>query len=158
MECPKDIVNYKILKQIKSGPITDMFVGIFKEDNEIVFIKRIRRSGLNKKIKKKLSRKITLLHNLRNSRYIIHYKAIDKNEKDYYYLIFKYYNGGNLLEYAKDYIKENKKPINEFFIQKIIKQLVSGIEFLHSKKIMMISVSKYTKYTSLGDLCIYKTN
>ena len=136
MECHKEIENYILLKQIKSGPITDMFVGIFKEDNKIVFIKRIRRSGLDEETKIKLSRKITLLHNLRNSSYIIHYKALDKNEKNYYYLIFEYCNGGNLLEYAKDYIKENKEPINEFFVRKIIKKLVSGIEFLRSEKII----------------------
>ena len=135
MECPREISDYILLKKIKSSPVTDMFVGKYKNNNEIVFIKVFRKSGLNSETRKKLNGKIEILKKLRGSRCIIYEKALLKDE-NYYYLIFEYCNGGNLSEYAKDYIKENKKPINEFFIQKIIKQLVSGIESLHSKNII----------------------
>ena len=34
------------------------------------------------------------------------------------------------------YIKKNKAPLNEFFIQKILKQIAPGLEFMHSKNII----------------------
>ena len=135
MQNLKEIGDCILLKKIKSDQITDLFVGKNKNNNEIEFIKRIRKSELDDETKIKLSEKIKILQSLRNCSGIIHYKRLLKDEK-YYGLVFEYCNGGNLLEYTKDYIKENKKPINEFFIQKIIKQLVSGIESLHSKKII----------------------
>ena len=135
MQNLKEIGDCILLKKIKSGQITDLFVGKNKNNNEIEFIKRIRKSELDDETKIKLSEKIRILQSLRNCSDIIHYKRLLK-EENYYSLVFEYCNGGNLLEYTKDYIKENKKLINEFFIQKIIKQLVSGIESLHSKKII----------------------
>ena len=36
----------------------------------------------------------------------------------------------------KKYIIKNKVPLNEFFIQKILKQIVSALEFMYSKNVI----------------------
>ena len=128
--------DYIFIKEITQGKTADMFLGINKNDNEIVFIKRIKKSKLDSETKKKLLNELNILNKLSFLfKNIISMKQFISSEHNYYY-IFEYCNGGNLSEYVKDYIKENKKPINEFFIQKIIRQIVSGIESLHSKKII----------------------
>ena len=35
-----------------------------------------------------------------------------------------------------DYMKENKKPLNDFYIQKIIKQVILAIEYMHLRNII----------------------
>ena len=89
---------------------------------------------MNNEDKKKLNNEIRILKNL-NSPNIISLKDFAKSQ-NHYYIILEYCNGGNLSKYIKDYIQENKKPLNEFLIQKIIKQITSAIEYIFSKKLV----------------------
>lgn len=52
-------------------------------------------------------------------------------DNDYYYFIYEYVEGYNLLEYIKKY-----GQLNEIDIKSIMKQIVNGIEFLHQNNIL----------------------
>lgn len=137
MEGDIQIGNYILKKQIAQNETTTLFKGISKKNNEILFIKRINKSKVDSEWKKKLQRELNILKTLDKlkSQNIISLKDFTKS-KNHYYLIFEYCNGGNLLNYVKEYIKENKKPLNEYYIQKIINQLVTTIEYMHANKII----------------------
>ena len=54
----------------------------------------------------------------------------------------------NLTDYHKYYINPNKSQINELFIQKIIRQIISGLEFIHNRQTIhgdleLINFNKY---------------
>ena len=132
-----EIGNYILKKQIGGREATSLFLGISKEDNEILFIKRINKSKVDSEGMEKLKREINILKTLGKlkSQNIISLKEFTES-KNHYYIIFEYCNGGNLSDYAKEYIKENKTPLNEYDIQKIIMQLVTTIEYMHANKII----------------------
>ena len=129
--------DYTLKKQIDKGEIIDSFIGINRRNNEMFFIKRINKSKLDSEGKTKLQRELNILDTLNKlkSNNIISKKDFLKS-KNHYYLISEYCNGGNLSEYIKEYIKENKKPLNELLIQKIMSQLVTTIRYMHANKII----------------------
>ena len=137
MEGDIQIGNYILKKLIGQNETTSLFLGINKKNNEILFIKRIIKSKLDSEAKTKLQRELNILNTLGKlkSQNIISLKEVTKS-KNHYYIIFEYCNGGNLSDYVKEYIKENKKPLNEYYIQKIIKQLVTTIEYMHANRII----------------------
>ena len=111
MEGDIQIGNYILKKLIGKNETTSLFLGINKENNEILFIKRIIKSKLDSEAKAKLQRELNILNTLGKlkSQNIISLKEVTKS-KNHHYIIFEYCNGGNLSDYVKEYIKENKKP------------------------------------------------
>ena len=62
-------------------------------------------------------------------------KVLQKT-KENYYIISEYCNGGKLSDLLKFYHDINKSQLNEIYIQKIIRQISSGLEYIHSKNII----------------------
>ena len=48
----------------------------------------------------------------------------------------EYCNGGGLSDCLEEYQKKNRKPFPEELVQYLMRQIVSGIHFLHSKNIL----------------------
>ena len=134
MEYEIEVGKYILKKKLSKGDTVDTFLGFHKKNSELVFVKRFIKGNMNNEDKKKLNNEIRILKNL-NSPNIISLKDFAKSQ-NHYYIILEYCNGGNLSKYIKDYIQENKKPLNEFLIQKIIKQITSAIEYIFSKKLV----------------------
>ncbi len=59
----------------------------------------------------------------------------EKDDKKMYFLVLDFASNGSLKDYYEKYMKE-KKPIEQEFIIKILFQLLSGLRYLHSVKIM----------------------
>ena len=129
-----DIGNYILKRKITKGEVSDGFLSINKKNNELLYIKRMSKGKMNSEQKKKLQEEINILNKLK-SKNIISFKSFTKSS-NHYYLIFEYCNGGDLSKYINDYMKENKKPLNDFYIQKIIKQVILAIEYMHLRNII----------------------
>ena len=95
-------------------------------------------------------REFNILEGLKNEN-IITYKT-QKTTTNNIYTIKEYYNGGNLKDFQKYYINKNKTQFNEKFIQNVIRQITSGLEYLHNKNIIhrflkleniFININKY---------------
>ena len=54
-----------------------------------------------------------------------------ENTKKNCHLICEYCNGGNLLEYKRFYQTHYSTQLNELYVQKIIRQIIKGLEYLH---------------------------
>lgn len=54
-----------------------------------------------------------------------------ENTKKNCHLICEYCNGGNLFEYKRFYQTHYSTQLNELFVQKIIRQVIKGLEYLH---------------------------
>ncbi|MBR4592991.1 MAG: protein kinase, partial [Bacteroidaceae bacterium] len=52
-----------------------------------------------------------------------------------FYLVFEFCNGGGLSNCLERYMKNNGKPFTQEIVQHIMKQIVSGIQYLHNNKI-----------------------
>ena len=126
--------NYRLLKKIGEGKTGDVFLGIDTKSNTLVAIKRIERNNLTEHGIKNIRRELEILHKM-NHQNIISLKNFRKST-NHFYIILEYCNGGDLYTYTKKYIKVNKHPLNELYIQNIIKQIAPAIEYMHSKNII----------------------
>ena len=113
---------------------SSVYLAIDCKKNILTAIKSIPKNTSDESGEKNFRRELQNLHNLKHSNII---RILDYlNNKSTHYIILEYCNGGNLREYLTKYIKKNKAPLNEFFIQKILKQIAPALEFMHSKNII----------------------
>ena len=132
----KQVDNYVFVEEIKVGEKSTVFLILDEKDNKLLVAKgflikylTIDEQG-DTNIKSVAENLIKLKH--KNIVRIKDFKRTDNN----IYIITEYCNGRNLSDYQKYYININKSQFNELLIQKIIKQIVSGLEYIHNQKII----------------------
>ena len=131
----KEENNYKKIGVLHKGANdTSVYLAIDSKKNILTAIKSIPKNKMDQEAQKNFRRELQNLHNLKHPN-IIH--ILDYlNNQSYNYIVLEYCNGGNLREYLQKYMEKNKAPLNEFFIQKILRQIAPALEFMHSKNII----------------------
>ena len=113
---------------------TSVYLAINSKKNILTAIKSIPKDKMTKESEKNFRRELQNLHNLKHPNII---QILDyMNNKTTHYIILEYCNGGNLEDYVTKYKEKNGKPLNEFFIQKILRQITPALEYMHSKNII----------------------
>ena len=59
-----------------------------------------------------------------------------KETTQFYYLVMEFCNGGGLSSCLEEYKEKNRKPFPEEVVQYLMKQIVSGINYLHKRHIL----------------------
>ena len=132
----KKLDHYLLVKEIKKGEKSTIYLTVDDRNDKLLVAKAFLNKYLikdnqgNTNIKGVVENLIKLKHG--NIIRIRDYKITSNNS----YIITEYCNGGNLFEYQKYFINTNNSQFNELFIQKIIKQIVLGLEFIHNQKII----------------------
>ena len=149
----KQINNYKFIYEIGKGSASNVYLAVNEKTNELFAIKQISFEKITEKSSmENFKRELKLLNSFKNEN-IIKILGIEKT-KNNIYLVLEYCNGGNLMEYKKYYEYHYKKQMNELYIQKILKQIINGLEYMHHKKIVhrdikldniVINFSKFPK-------------
>ena len=131
----KEENNYKKIGVLHKGANdSSVYLAIDSKKNILTAIKSIPKNKMDQESQKNFRRELQNLHNLKHPN-IIH--ILDYlNNQSYNYIVLEYCNGGNLREYLQKYMEKNKAPLNEFFIQKILRQIAPALEFMHSKNII----------------------
>ena len=131
----KEENNYKKIGVLHKGANdSSVYLAIDSKKNILTAIKSIPKNKMDQEAQKNFRRELQNLHNLKHPN-IIH--ILDYlNNQSYNYIVLEYCNGGNLREYLQKYMEKNKAPLNEFFIQKILRQIAPALEFMHSKNII----------------------
>ena len=131
----KEENNYKKIGVLHKGANdTSVYLAIDSKKNILTAIKSIPKNKMDQEAQKNFRRELQNLHNLKHPN-IIH--ILDYlNNQSYNYIVLEYCNGGNLREYLQKYMEKNNAPLNEFFIQKILRQIAPALEFMHSKNII----------------------
>lgn len=129
----KQIKYYHLVQEIGKGASAKVYLAVDDRKDELVAVKAIPMESLKKdRGMINLQREVKNLNKLKHEN-IVRIKGFE-NTKNNNYVIIEYCNGGNLFDYKKFYEKTTKTTLNEFFIQKIIRQIADGLEFMHSKK------------------------
>ena len=149
-----ELKGYKFEKEIGKGAFSKVILATKLDSGEKCAIKKIDISYVNdKRYKKYLNNEIFILHNI-NHENIIKYHGM-KMGMNYIYLIFEYCNGGDLQSCLKEYLNKNNKPFPQNIVQHIMKQIISGFYYLHSRKILHRDIKLeniLVKYSSEEDL------
>jgi serine/threonine protein kinase len=131
----KNIKYYHLIEQIGKGATGKVWLAVDERKNELLAIKAIPNEYLKKEEgKTRIKSELENLHKLKHKN-IIQIRGYEAT-KNNTYIALEYCNGGNLHEYQKFYQKTTKTTLNELYIQKIIKQITAGLEFMHLNKII----------------------
>ena len=131
----KKFENYRFMEIIGRGASADVYLTIDDKMNQLIAVKCMPKSKIDKEHgETNLRRELEILHKL-NHKNIIEIKKY-RETKNNHYIFLEYCNGGDLETYNKKYISQNKHPLNEFYIQKIMQQFVPALEYMHKNQII----------------------
>ena len=124
----KKIENFNLIEEMNEGEIYKDYLTIDNNTGKLYITKVIEN---NDKIDKgKLTEQINFLKKIYNIGYFFTVKKTENN----FYIIIEYFNGGNLKNFQKNYINENKSQLTERFIRKAINQIISQIIYLYRRR------------------------
>ena len=131
----KKVDNYRLMKIIGKGASADVYLSIDDKKKQLVAVKCMPKAKLNpERGEINLRRELEILHKMKHPN-IVAIKNYFENSNNHY-VVLEYCNGGDLFSYSKKYIAENKHPLNEVYIQKILQQLAPAMEYMHSNNII----------------------
>jgi serine/threonine protein kinase len=131
-----NIEDIVLIKSIGKGAFGEVFLTSKKGTKKQFATKKVQKSvALDEKVKKYFNNEIFILRNV-NHPNIIKLHEI-KQTLNNFYLVFDLCNGGGLSNCLEKYMKNNgNKPFTQEIVQHIMRQLVSGLQYLHNNKIL----------------------
>ena len=132
--------DLRLRKKLGKGAFGEVYESTIAGYNAIYAIKKIDKSRYmkNQKSFEYLLNEINILKNINHENIVKLYT--DLEDKKFKYLITEYCNGGDLENCLKYYLTKNNRPFSEEEVQYIMKQLVSGIKYLHSSNETKMSI------------------
>lgn len=131
-----EVEDLILTKCIGKGAFGEVYLSKKRDSNEIYATKKMKKSVVTQeKFKKYFNNELFILQHVNHENIIkfVEYKATLYN----YFLIFEYCNGGGLSSCLEKYKQKNgDKPFPENYCQHLIRQIVSGIYYLHGNKIL----------------------
>ena len=130
------IDDISLISFIDSGYFAKTYLSKKKGSDKLYATKKVDLKLLVEEpyLKKYIENEILILKEIKHPNIIKLYDI--KKKKDYLYLVMEYCNGGTLFKVLNDYIKKNEKPFTEDIVQFLMKQILSGVEYLHKNKIV----------------------
>ena len=130
----KKVNNFILFKELGRGAFGEVYLSTDDNLDELTAVKVINRKKLSPIQKNKLLIQLEVLSKLNHKNVT---KILDKQKtSNNFYIEMEYSNGPNLYEYVKHYKKKYGKCLNEETVQKLVKQIASGLEYLHKNKII----------------------
>ena len=129
------IEDLTLIKSVGKGSFGEVFLTSKKGTDQMFAVKKVSKSlVLQDKVKKYFNNEIYILKQVNHPNIIKLYEI--KQTLNNFYLVFDLCNGGGLSNCLEKYMKQNKRPFTQEIAQSIIRQLVSGLQYLHNNKIL----------------------
>ena len=124
-----------LLKCLGKGSFGEVYLTSKQGTKQKFATKKIdRKFTQNPRAKKYLDNEINILKEIDHPNII---KLIEVHETtQYIYLVMELCNGGGLSDCLEDHIKKNKGPFPEEVVQYLMRQIVSGLNYLHKRNIL----------------------
>ena len=114
------------------------FASLFLEQNEIskklYATKIINEKKILPQAKKYLQNEIKILSTIKHINIIKLYRVL--KSQDYTFLVMEYCNGGSLHKNLYEYINKYGQPFPEQLVQRLMKKILTGVNYLHQKGII----------------------
>ena len=126
--------DLRLGKKLGNGVFGEVFESKIAGSDVIYATKKLEKSKYmkNPKAYRYLENEINILNSTNHENIIKLYNS-ELEDRKFKYLITEYCNGGDLDNILEHYMKEKNRPFSEEEVQYIMRQLVSGIKYLHSK-------------------------
>jgi serine/threonine protein kinase len=126
--------DLRLGKKLGNGAFGEVFESTIAGSDVIYATKKLEKSKYmrNPRAYRYLENEIKILKSINHENIIKLYNS-DLEDRKFRYLITEYCNGGDLENILDYYMAEKIRPFSEEEVQYIMRQLVSGIKYLHSK-------------------------
>lgn len=129
------IDEYNLVKKIGEGSFGEVFLTQRENDKNLYATKRIKKQFVvENNFQRYLTNELSILKKLKHQNIVKFFLV--KETSNHFYCIFEYSNGGTLTDYMKSYKKEYGTPLPESVAQQLFRQMVSGIQYIHNRKIL----------------------
>ena len=127
--------DYTLTKSLGKGAFGEVYITSKQGTQEKFATKKIdKKFARNPKAKKYIDNEINILKSIDHENIIKLYDQLETSQ--YYFLVTEYCNGGGLSDCLEYHINQYHKPFSEEVVQYLMRQIVSGIRYLHSKHIL----------------------
>ena len=125
-----------LIKELSHGTFGKVYLSKKANPNILYATKKINRAQIDMNSKRKgyFETEINIMKVLNHPNII---KLTDlKKDKNYYYVVMEYANGGDLDYCLKVYIKKYNRPFPEEIVKYLMKQIVEAVAYIHSNNII----------------------
>ena len=122
------------IKLIGEGAFANVYLEQDKYSKQLYATKIINEKKIDPQVKKYLQNEIKILNMINHQNIIKLYHVLES--KNYLFLVMEYSNGGSLYQNLNDYIKKYGHPFPEKLVQRIMKKILTGVNFLHQRGII----------------------
>jgi serine/threonine protein kinase len=129
------IDDLTLIKFLGKGVFGEVFLTSKQGTKQKFATKQIdKKYAANPKAKKYLDNEIMILKDIDHENIVKLYDV--KETSQYFYLVTEYCNGGGLSDCLEKYQEEHNTAFPEELVQYLMKQIVSALRYLHSKRIL----------------------
>ena len=126
----KKVGDITLLKLLGKGTMGSVYLSQKDGKKDYLATKIIEREKADRpQVRKYFVNEIKILKSLNHNKIIRFYDL--KQTNSHYYIAMEYCNGGSLLSCLKKYKAKYKKPFSEKIVQYLMKQIVSGLKYIH---------------------------
>ena len=129
------VKDFSLFELLGKGTMGEVYLSKKDGSNRFYATKKIDKKKADRpQVRKYFINEITLLRELKHPKIISLADIIQTGS--HYYIVMDYCNGGSLLKCLKKYKKLYKKPFSEKIVQYLMKQIVSGLKYIHRRGII----------------------
>ena len=130
------VEDLTLIKTIGKGAFGEVFLTSKTGTQEKFATKKVKKSlVMSEKVKKYFNNELYILKQVNHPNIVKLYDI--KQTLNNFYLVFDLCNGGGLSNCLEKYKKKHDgKPFPENIVQHFMRQIVSGLQYLHNKKIL----------------------
>ena len=133
----KPVTNLNIIKPLGKGGFAEVYLARDSSSNILYALKKINEKNMNSIVKKYLENEIKILKMVKHPNIVKLYNIFnDRQFPNIKYLALEYCNGGTLYKNLYEYINKYRTPFSEKLVQKLMKNILFGVKYLHDNGII----------------------
>ena len=130
----QQIEDLKLIELLGKGSYGEVYLSQKLNSNKLYATKKINKTIADTEMRRYFKYEINILKML-NHPNIVKLEEV-KTDKNYYYIVMEYINGGELSDYLKKYKLKYQRAFPEEIVQYLMRQIIKALIYIHDRNII----------------------